>query len=175
MSSGEQKPVAATPRKDATTTTGFGAFANLRREIDTLFDDFKWGSWRTPSQSASSDVGTSRHDEISWSRVPAVDIVDGEESYDITAELPGIDETHIEVKVTNGTLTIKGEKEEAADDRDKKHRLTERRYGFFQRSFAIPEGVNAEKIAASFENGVLMVSLPKVRGAQRRGKRIDVT
>jgi HSP20 family protein len=92
----------------------------------------------------------------------------------VTAELPGMDEKSIEVKVAGGALTIKGEKQEEKEEKKKDYYLHERRFGSFERAFRIPEGVDADKIEASFKKGVLTVSLPKTAEAQKAEKKITV-
>ena len=162
----EQKPSAPTE---------FRPFANLRREIDRLFDDFAWGSsWRMPSPRSLFDVEPFRRGEGSWGKVPAVDIADTEKAYEVTAELPGIDEKNVEVKFANGVLTIKGEKREEKEEKKKDYHLSERRYGAFQRSFTVPDGIDADKIDATFKDGVLTVSLPKTAEAQKKEKQIAI-
>jgi HSP20 family protein len=81
---------------------------------------------------------------------------------------------HIEVKFSEGTLTIKGEKKEEKEEKRKDYSLSERRYGSFERSFSLPSGVDAEKIEATFKNGILMVTLPKTLEAQKKEKNIEV-
>ena len=93
--------------------------------------------------------------------------------YEITAELPGLDEKDIQVRLSNGNLTISGEKREAKEDKDANYHLSERRYGSFQRNFRLPDGVNPDKIEASFKNGVLTVSVPKSEDASKETK-IDI-
>ena len=106
--------------------------------------------------------------------MPAVDIAESEKAYEITAELPGMDEKNIEVKVTDGSLTIKGEKQEEKEEKEKDYYLQERRYGSFERSFELPESVDPDKIEASFKKGVLTVTLPKKAEAQKPAKKIEV-
>jgi HSP20 family protein len=91
-----------------------------------------------------------------------------------SAELPGMDEKDIEVKVSNGTLTIKGEKKEEKEERDKDFYLSERRYGSFARSFEVPAGVDPAHIEARFAKGVLTVTLPKSPEAKQNEKKIEV-
>ncbi|WP_143534259.1 Hsp20/alpha crystallin family protein, partial [Rhizobium sullae] len=104
----------------------------------------------------------------------AVDLVEKENAYEITAELPGIDPNGLEVWVSNNLLTIKGEKQEAKEDKQKEYYVSERRYGSFQRSFQLLQGVDTAKIEASFNNGVLTVNLPKSAGAQESERKIDI-
>lgn len=147
-------------------------FESLRREIDRLFDDAGYRSWRFPFHRPLVDFEQLRR--TGWSVTPAVDIAESDKAYEVTAELPGMDEKNIEVKVANGGLTIKGEKKEQKDKKDKDSYLSERRYGSFERYFRIPEGVDIDKIEARFNKGVLTVTLPKKPEAQKAEKKIDV-
>ena len=106
--------------------------------------------------------------------LPAVDVAEKDKEYEITAELPGMDESNIEVKLSNGMLTITGEKKEEKEEKKKDYYLSERRYGSFERSFQLPEGVDADKIEAKFTKGVLKVVLPKTAEAQKSVKKIAV-
>jgi HSP20 family protein len=149
-------------------------FESLRREVDRLFEDFQVGSWRSPFGRTAFDVQPFWRGEISWGKAPAVDIVDKEKAYEITAELPGMDESNIDVKFSDGTLTITGEKKDEKEEKKKDYYLSERRYGSFQRSFGVPDGVDADKIEATFKNGVLSVTLPKTAEAQKSEKKIGI-
>ncbi|BBK42469.1 molecular chaperone Hsp20 [Allostella vacuolata] len=147
-------------------------FETLRREIDRVFEDFRPFDWRLPSRVFGLEMP--RIGRADWPVAPATDLVEKDDRYEITAELPGLDEKNVEVKLSNHTLTIKGEKSEEKEDKQKDYYLCERRFGSFQRSFQLPEGVDADKIAASFAKGVLTVTLPKTTAAQQAEKRIAV-
>jgi HSP20 family protein len=112
--------------------------------------------------------------EMRWTAAPAVDISESDKAYEITAELPGMDEKDIEVKVVNGNLMIKGERQEQKEEKQKDYYLHERRFGSFERHFQVPEGADADKIEASFKKGVLTVTLPKKPEAQKPAKKIEV-
>jgi HSP20 family protein len=158
-------------------SAGSWPFANLRREVDRLFDDFTAGPWRLPARHSVFDVEPFWRGDFSWGKVPAVDITDTDKGYEITAELPGMDEKNIEVKFSEGTLTIKGEKKDEKDEKEEKRKdyyLSERHYGSFQRSFSVPDGVDADKVEASFKSGVLTVTLPKTPEAQKKEKQIEI-
>jgi len=148
-------------------------FEALRREVDRLFDDFDRGFWRFPARSLFEMEPFWRR-EPAWPAAPAVDVAETDKAYEITAELPGMDEKNIEVKVANGVLTIKGEKQEEKEEKKKDYYLSERRYGSFQRAFQLPEGVDVDKIEAAFKKGVLTVTLPKTPEAQKSVKKIAV-
>jgi len=112
--------------------------------------------------------------ELSWTAAPAVDMTESDKAYEVTAELPGMDEKDIEVKVVDGNLMIKGEKQQEKEEKQKDYYLHERRFGSFERRFQVPEGVDADKIEASFKKGVLTVTLPKKLEAQKPAKKIEV-
>jgi len=146
-------------------------FEGLRREVDRLFEDFQLSSWRSPFGRSLFDVQPFWRGEMGWGKAPAVDIVDRDKTYEITAELPGMDESNIDVKFADGTLTIKGEKRDEKEEKNKDYFLSERSYGSFQRSFGVPDGIDADKIEANFKNGVLTVRLPKTPQAQKSEKK----
>jgi len=158
--------------KASTSPAAWTPFESLRREVDRLFDDFDVGFWR-PRRSIF-DMAPFWGRETKWPAAPAVDFTDTEKAYEITAELPGIDEKNVEVKVANGVLTIKGEKQEEKEEKKKDYYLHERSYGSFERSFRVPDGVDTDKIEANFKKGVLTVTLPKKAEAQAATKKIDV-
>ncbi len=112
--------------------------------------------------------------EVTWPTMPAVDVVETEKAYEVTADLPGMDEKNIEVKVADGVLTIKGEKQQEKEEKKKDYYLQERSFGSYQRSLELPEGVETDKIEASFKKGVLTVTLPKKPEAQKSTKKIEV-
>jgi HSP20 family protein len=108
--------------------------------------------------------------------LPAVQIVDGKEELTLTAELPGMKESDIEMTIDDGILTIRGEKteERKEGDEEKKFLLYERNYGSFQRSFTLPRTVDASKISAEFDKGVLEVHLPKTAEAKIKGQKVEI-
>jgi HSP20 family protein len=105
---------------------------------------------------------------------PAFGRGEGDNAFEITAELPGVDEKNIEVKLANGVLTIKGQKEEDKVEKKDNFHLRERRFGSFARSIRVPDTVDANKIEANFKKGVLTVTLPKTPEAQKPVKKIEV-
>jgi HSP20 family protein len=147
---------------------------NLRREIDRLIDDFGQSYWGSPFRRALAELEPLWPRKLGLGAAPAVDIVEGAKAYEVTAELPGMDEKNIEVKIANGGLTIKGEKQEAKEEKEKDYYLSERRFGSFERYFRVPESVDTDKIEASFRKGVLTVTMPKKPEAQKPEKKIDV-
>ncbi|WP_028054513.1 Hsp20/alpha crystallin family protein [Sinorhizobium medicae] len=144
-------------------------FESLRTEVDRLFDDFGPTLWHRPLVSAFMRR-MPRQSEIA----PAVDVAKTEKSYEITCELPGMEETDIEVAVSSGTLTIRGKKQEEKEEKRRGYVLSERRYGSFQRAFRLPDGVDADNIAAKFSKGVLSVILRKTPQTQQSARKIQI-
>jgi HSP20 family protein len=145
----------------------------LRHEIDRLLADFDGGMWRSRLGRPTFDLQPFWTRQSTWA-MPAVDVAETEKGYEITAELPGMDEKNIEVKFADGVLTIKGEKKDEKEEKKKDYYVSERSYGSFQRSFQVPDGVDTDKIEATFKKGVLTVALPKSAEAQKAAKKIDV-
>lgn len=98
-------------------------------------------------------------EERGWA--PAIEVFDKEDKYVVKAELPGMKEEDIDVSVVGDTLTIKGERKAETEVKEEDYYCCERSYGSFFRSIALPPNVDTKKIEASFEDGVLEVSLPK--------------
>ena len=162
-----------TPER-ASTMEAWRPFETLRREVKQLLDDYGQNFLQLPARRSLFGFEPLWRRQAVWEAAPAVDVVEGEKAYEIAAELPGMDEKNVEVKVANGNLTIKGEKQQEKEEKKKDYYLHERHFGSFERSFAIPEGVDADKIQANFKKGVLTVTLPKKPEAQKPPKKIEV-
>ncbi len=146
-------------------------FGSLHREMDELFNSLRSNFWQGGRGSELASTWPSVGGEV---MAPAVDIAEANGQYEVTAELPGMDPEQVEVKLADGRLTIKGEKKEEKEEEKEGYYLSERRFGSFQRSFAVPEGIDPEKISAEFKNGVLKISIPKTPEAQQKEKRIEI-
>jgi HSP20 family protein len=165
------------PAEPAFAMQALWPFEGLHQEIDRLFDDFGRGFWNSPFRRSMFAVEPFWRSELARAAAPAapaVDITESDKAYEVTAELPGMDEKNIEVKVANGDLTIKGEKQQEKEEKKKDYYMHERRFGAFERCFQLPDEVDADKIEASFKKGVLTVTLPKKPEAQKPEKKIDV-
>jgi HSP20 family protein len=149
----------------------WSAFDALRNDIERVFERFPLGT---------SLFGQGPGAERPWpgqgqlNITPAVDVSENDKGYEITAELPGMSESDIDIKLSGGTLTIKGEKKEEREESEKGYYMSERRYGAFMRSFPVPEDVDTAKIEASFAKGVLSLKLPKSAEAQTKDKTIPI-
>lgn len=105
---------------------------------------------------------------------PTSDVVETKDEIVIKAELPGLDEKDVNVEIENGVLTIKGERNAEQETDEKGYRRIERAYGSFLRTFTLPTNVEAEKISATFTNGLLEVHMPKKEGAKPRTIKVEV-
>ena len=149
-------------------------FESLRRDVDQLLENFGLRSWRAfPAH--IGDFAPFTAGAAGFGGMPAADMVDSDSTYVITAELPGIAESDIDVKYVDQTLTIRGEKKEVKENEEWNRHLSERRYGLFQRVFRVPNGIDTTKISATFKNGVLTVTLPKTPEALKSEKKIAIT
>ncbi|SFQ20503.1 Hsp20/alpha crystallin family protein [Tranquillimonas alkanivorans] len=133
------------------------------------FDPFAWGTLR-PTPSWPSSLAR----RLDWPVKPAMDLVEDDGTYRLTAEIPGIDPKEIEIKVTGDMLTVRGEKKEQKEETKASYRVSERRYGAFERSLRLPQDVDANAIDARVTDGVLTVTLPKSAEAKASARRIEV-
>jgi len=151
-------------------------FQTLRREIDRVFENFHHGF---------SAIGRTRMDfepfrllAGGWGSTPAVNMVEKDTTYELTAELPGMDESNVELKVVGGVLTVKGEKkDEREEEKSGDYVLSERRFGSIQRSIPLPESVDLDRIEATFKKSVLTVICqrrPKRKRARGRSRSKEV-
>jgi len=164
-------PVKTQPETAQTPAPTRHPLETLQNEIDRLFNDFSQG-W--PFRKQSFGMEPFWRGEVHWGALPAVDVVEKDHAYELTAELPGMDEKAIDLKVSGNMLTVTGEKQEEKEEKKRGYHVSERRYGSFERSFRIPETVEVEKIDATFRNGVLTVTLPKKAGVEAAEKKIAV-
>lgn len=134
--------------------------SSLHQEMDRLWDRF---------------VGeTPLVRRITGEWWPTVDVSETKDNFVIKAELPGVDASDVNVSVSGNVLTIKGEKSKEEEEKDEHHYRAERYYGSFQRSFQLPSSMQAEKVEATFDKGVLKVILPKVEEAKKKEIKIKV-
>ncbi|MDP6342443.1 MAG: Hsp20/alpha crystallin family protein [Alphaproteobacteria bacterium] len=140
-----------------------GHFGGLQQRMNRLFDDFHgdFGGF-APSERLS---------ELS----PRIDVEEKPEAYLISAELPGAEEDDIEIKVAENMLTIQGEKKTSEEREENNMHLTERSYGSFRRSFRLPPDTDTEKISASFDKGVLHLTVPKPEEKANPVKKIAIS
>jgi HSP20 family protein len=132
----------------------FRDLVTLREKMNRLFEE------------AYSSQG--ERDLVSSSWTPSVDIYETEHHLVMTAEIPGIDEKDIEIKIEDSTLTLKGERKFEKETKEENYHRIERAYGSFYRSFSLPPYIDQDKIEAEHENGVLKITMPKKLEAKPR-------
>jgi HSP20 family protein len=129
--------------------TGFG---NTKQEMDRLFDRLsstKWDDFPVLGE---------------WS--PSMDISETKESLVVKVEVPGMDQKDIRISLQENLLTITGEKRQEKEEKEERYHRIERSYGAFTRGVRLPVGVDGSKVAATFKNGLLTVTLPKTPAAK---------
>lgn len=138
-------------------------FAMMRREMDRLFESFS-RDWTVPAAMGGAFLS------------PKVDVAETDKGLEISAELPGIDQKDIALDLADGVLTIKAEHKEEKEQKDEKkhYHLVERSHGSYMRRFAIPFEPEADKVQASFEKGVLHVTVPRSKAAEKQVKKIKI-
>ncbi|MBW2092757.1 MAG: Hsp20/alpha crystallin family protein [Deltaproteobacteria bacterium] len=136
-----------------------GEIDRFKGEIGRLFDDFF----------TSSFFGRSL-EGMDW--VPAVDISEAENEIVINVEVPGMDAKDIDISLNGRILTIKGERKQEQEEKEKNYHRIERRYGSFSRSFELPADVDANEVKAGYKDGVLNLHLPKTK--EQSVKKIEV-
>jgi len=103
-----------------------------------------------------------------------MDIGETDEAYEVTVELPGMDEKNVDVSVTDDVLTIRGEKKTEESGRKKDYHFRECTFGSVERVVPLPDGIDTDKVAAKFNKGVLTVTLPKTAEARRQPRKVEV-
>ena len=133
-------------------------FSQVHKEIDQMFNRFLHGGTVADSQAVNL--------------LPAVDIVEHENEYKVSLELPGVKKEDVKITLSNDVLTVKGEKKSEKESKGKNFHRSERNYGTFQRSFVLPTLVQNDKIEAAYDSGILTITLPKMEEA--KPKEIEV-
>ncbi len=136
-----------------TRNNSWSPLAELRNEMDWLFDDF----WTTPT--------TTRFDQ---NLNPACDVEENEDHYLIALEMPGVPRDQIKIECVDNQLTISGERIRENRKTNKDQSYSERQHGKFYRSFVLPAGANADKMEAQYEDGILRLYVPKAESAKPR-------
>lgn len=138
----------------------------LQDEMNKLFD---FSISRAFGNNSSKDTLF----QSNWG--PAVDVYESDDDFLVKADLPGMEKNDIDISVHDGILTIKGEKKLEKEYKDKSYIRAERYYGSFTRSIEIPSEVDAEKVKASYKNGVLELLIPKKEEAKPKQIKIEVS
>lgn len=137
----------------------FRDMVSLREKMNRAFEDVFSG------RSEDKEMVTS-----SWA--PAVDIYENENELVLTAEVPGVDEKDIEIKIEDNTLSMRGERKFEKEAKEENFHRIERSYGSFYRVFSLPHSIDAEGIRAEHENGILKITMPKKQELKPRTVKI---
>ena len=135
-------------------------FSTLQDRINRVFRESYSGAGQDESLTTSSFS-------------PAVDVYEDEHTTTLKIEVPGIDEKEIDIRLENNTLTVHGERKIEKEEKEENYRRVERHYGSFTRNFSLPTTVDSEKVSASYDKGVLKITLPKK--AEAKPKQIKVS
>lgn len=138
----------------------FHNLSSLQEQVNRLFDS------NFPARGDNSALTT-------WA--PAVDIHETENELVLKADIPGISEKELDIRVENNMLTIRGERKFEQEVKEDNYLRVERTYGSFSRSFSLPNTVNTEAIKAEYKNGVLTVELPKRAESKPKQVKVNVT
>lgn len=139
--------------------------AELHKEINHLFEDF------------SPRPTVTEFEPFRWimgDQLPAIDFTKRENEYELTAELPGLHEGDFDITLWDHTLTLKGEKTEEREEKEKDYYLSERHFGKFERTLKLPEDADTSGIDASFKDGVLKILVPKSEEAKAAEQKVSV-
>jgi HSP20 family protein len=157
--------------KETKAVTPWRPFMDLtrwERDMDRMMDDF-FGRRIRPWWPERFF----RTDELDV-RTPAVDVFEEKDDIVVKAEIPGMEKDNIQVNLTDHTLTIKGEKKKEEEVKEENYYRSERSYGSFLRTLELPRDVHADKVKATFKNGVLEVRMPKTEEAKAKEIKVKV-
>src|ERR1700690_4200085 len=141
----------------------FREFSTLQDRINRVFRE----SYGHGSAGQDESLTTS-------SFAPAVDVYEDEHTVTLKIEVPGIDEKEIDIRLENNTLTVHGERKIEKEEKEENYRRVERQYGSFTRTFTLPTTVDAEKVSATYDKGVLQIALPKKAEAKPEQIKVNV-
>jgi HSP20 family protein len=162
----------ARPGESVPATNWLNPFFDLRRRMESLFDDMLTGGAMMTAPGGEAWPAAFAGDGGADVRF---EVREGERDIEITAELPGLSPEEVAVEHANGVLTVSGEKTVEHTRTDKDVRLSERRYGAFRRAFRLPDGADADKTEAKFRDGVLTITVPKAPESASKTNRITIT
>jgi HSP20 family protein len=145
---------------------GGDPFMSLHRQMNRLFDDvLRESTGQMPSSQGQGNEG--------GILMPHMDVSETDKELKVCAELPGVSEKDVDVRLEDDVLVIRAEKKFERKDEKENYHFMERSYGTFQRALRLPGPVEPEQVQASFENGVLTVTVPKTE-QQERSRRIQI-
>ncbi len=133
---------------------------SLQDDMDRMFEEV-WGGASLPSLAQTVNF-------------PAIDVTENEKTFKVKAEVAGMRPEDIDISITEGAITLKGEKKEEKEETGENYIRRESSFGAFERRIALPEAANADHAEATFKNGVLCVEIPKKAEAVRKPKKLNI-
>jgi HSP20 family protein len=140
-------------------------FSAMRGEMDRMFERFEHGFPRFPHLFRADHASV---------MAPELDVRESATAITVEAELPGVEEKDISVTLSNGILSIKGEKKQDKEEKSENYYIAERSYGAFERSLQLPDSVDETKVDAKFDKGVLKITATKKPEAVKAQRRIEI-
>lgn len=147
---------------------------NLMKRSHDLWDPF--GVTEELQHEMNRLFGRSLMKRNGWGRPfePEIDVIEEKDHFLVKADLPGIKKEELDIKVEGRLLTLKGERKEEKETKEKNYYSSERFYGTFTRVIELPTDVKAEEVKAAYKDGVLEISLPKTEGAKAKQIRVEI-
>lgn len=149
-------------RRDLSRSVFHRPLMSLQNEVDRLFGDFLQ-NFDVANVSGSGGA-----------LVPKADFSESEKGYELVLEVPGVAEKDLDVGIKNGVMTIRGEKKNETEEKNKDFVRIERSYGSYYRAMTLPQDADEEKISAHYANGVLRIAIPKSAEAKSKQHKIDI-
>ena len=150
----------------------------LRQEVDNLFDNFfssfSLGPFGRTRFEFDPFRKAGRHLGLTDDLLPDMDVHQTDDAFRVSVELPGMGEDDFDITIENGSMIIKGEKEEKKEEKSGDRYISERQYGSVYRSIPLPRNINEDKIDATFEKGVLNITMPMIAEPEVTAKKIEV-
>jgi len=161
----EQTTIPATRPKHAIEVRPEGPIGWLRDEIDRLFDDFPF---------TRSGRSLFAFPSLSGDTEPAVELVEKDNGYRLTVEVPGMSEKDLDVEFAEGVLTVSGEKHKESETKESGYLISERSYGSFRRQVTLPADIDPDTLQGKVRDGVLRLDMKKDKNAASRSRKIAI-
>jgi len=139
-----------------------GGLLDLQNRINGMFEDLFRGSWLTPWA----------EEQVQW--LPTLNVSESDEAVRVTAELPGVNPKEVDISISDDLLTMRGEKKAEKEESDSDYHRIERSYGAFSRTVRLPAVIDADKVEATFKDGILTINLPKREEAKTRRVKVEI-
>jgi len=175
------------PQKTDVPVRGSGGLRSLRDEMNQVFDRFSNAQWPHFGRRRSTDTPSERRwslDPFAGFDMPSIwnterelgraDLSETDEGYELQLDLPGMKKDDIQIDLSDGLLTISGERSDEREDKRKGYYLSERSYGSVRRSFRVPDSIRIDDVKAQFSEGVLTLTMPKTEEALKNERRIEI-